>query len=87
MKGDDPTEIYVPPLETPRTIDRREAVTRERLAYIVVGLVAGLTVCSMICVGIFPHEADNIKQIDTGAIHDLMIILGGVIGYYFGMKR
>ena len=84
---DDTLIIDIPSLDDTKTNERHEDLTREKLALRITSMVGAIIALAIVSVALFPNQATTIKDIVVSVVPELIVVLGTVIGFYFGAKR
>ncbi|WP_316204525.1 hypothetical protein [Bradyrhizobium sp. SZCCHNS3051] len=85
-KSDDQIPVLdIKPLTTPKLVERRTGVVRERLAVSLTALVALCILGQIAAVLVSPANAPLIRE--EIPMRELLVIYGTVIGFYFGSKQ
>lgn len=77
--------LDIKPLGTPKTIDRRTGIIRERLALGLTALVAMCIVAQFVTIWVAPEHAALVKEMVP--MREMIVIYGTIIGFYFGSKQ
>ncbi len=79
--------IEIEPLEDQKTVELSNIVIREKIALRLTLMVSCIVLVTILAVALSGTNAAAIKDVAITVIPELIVILGTIVGFYFGSRK